>query len=63
MPHLYVIQQLDSGFGAQLPAKFLEQIGVQGNDDVEICCREDMIVIRKLPAQQQILNKLPPDRR
>ena len=33
MPHLHVIQQLDSGFGAQRPAKFLEQIGVQANDE------------------------------
>lgn len=63
MPRLHVIQRLDSGFGIQFPAKFLEQIGVQENDDVEICCRENMIVIHKAPTQQQRPNEFPLDRR
>lgn len=61
MPHLHMIQRLDNDFGIQLPVKFLEQIGVQENDHVEICCLEDMIVIHKNPAQQTS-NKLPTDR-
>ena len=28
MPRLHIIQRLDSGFGIQIPTKFLEQIGV-----------------------------------
>lgn len=55
MPHLHVIQQLDSGFGIQIPTKFLEQIGVHENDDVEICCQKDMVVIHKAPCQNQEL--------
>ncbi len=51
MPRLHVIQQLDSGFSIQIPTKFLEQIGVHGNDDVEICCREGMVMIHKASAE------------
>lgn len=56
MPHLHVIQQLDSGFGIQIPTKFLEQIGVHGNDNVEINCQEDIVVIRRFPSQCRTLD-------
>ena len=47
MPHTHVIQWPDSGFGIQIPPRFLEQIGVRENDEVEIFCQEDRIVIRR----------------
>ena len=62
MPHLHVIQQLDSGFGAQLSAKFLEQIGVQESDEVELCCRDGTIVLHKVSSQRQTLNDPPPSK-
>lgn len=52
MPCLHLIQQLDDHFGVQIPEKFLEQIGVQKNDDVEISCQGNMIVIRKFAAPE-----------
>lgn len=56
MPYLHVIQLFDSGFGIQIPTKFLEQIGVQGNDDVEINCQEDIVVIRRAHSQCRTLD-------
>ncbi|WP_300413097.1 AbrB/MazE/SpoVT family DNA-binding domain-containing protein [uncultured Oscillibacter sp.] len=47
MPHPHVIQWPDSDFGVRIPAKFLEQIGVRENDEVEIFCQGDRAVIRK----------------
>lgn len=63
MPHLHVIQRLDSGFGIQIPTKFLEQIGVHGNDNVEIICQEDIVVIRRAPSQCQTLDDTHLDRK
>ena len=53
MPHPHVIQWPDSDFGVRIPAKFLEQIGVWENDEVEICCQEDRVVIRRASARQR----------
>lgn len=49
-PH--VIQWPDSGFGIRIPARFLEQIGVRENDEVEIFCQGDRIVIRKASGRR-----------
>ena len=53
MPHLHMIQWPDSGFGIRLPKEFLEQLGVRGNDEVEISCQEDRAVIRRASGQQR----------
>lgn len=57
MPHLHMIQWPDSGFGIQLPKEFLEQIGVRENDEVEIFCQEDTIIIRKASFQHRTLEE------
>ena len=62
MPRLHIIQRLDSGFGIQIPMKFLEQIGVQESDEVEICCRDGTIVLHKVSSQRQTLNDPPPSK-
>lgn len=53
MPHPHVIQWPDSDFGVRIPAKFLEQIGVRENDEVEIFYQEDRAVIRRASGQRQ----------
>lgn len=60
MPRLHIIQRLDSGFGIQIPMKFLEQIGVQESDEVEICYRDGTIVLHKVPSQRQTRNDPSP---
>lgn len=60
MPRLHIIQRLDSGFGILIPTKFLEQIGVQESDEVEIFCQEGTIVLHKVPSQRQTLNDPSP---
>lgn len=62
MPRLHIIQRLDSGFGIQIPMKFLEQIGVQESDDVEIFCRDGTIVLHKVSSKRQTLNDPPPSK-
>ena len=62
MPRLHIIQRLDIGFGIQIPMKFLEQIGVQESDEVEICCRDGTIVLHKVSSQRQTLNDPPPSK-
>ena len=53
MPHPHEIQWPDSGFGIRIPARFLEQIGVRENDEVEIFCQEDRVVIRRASDRRQ----------
>lgn len=53
MPRPHVIQWPDSGFGIRIPARFLEQIGVRENDEVEIFCQEDRAMIRRASGQRR----------
>ena len=53
MPHPHEIQWPDSGFGIRIPARFLEQIGVRENDEVEIFRQEDRVVIRRASDRRQ----------
>ena len=53
MPHLHMIQWPNRDFSVRLPAKFLEQIGVRENDEVEIFCLEDRVVIRRASDLRQ----------
>ena len=53
MPHPHEVQWPDNGFGIQIPARFLEQIGVRENDEVEIFCLEDRVVIRRVSDRRR----------
>ena len=53
MPRPHVIQWPDNGFGVQILVLFLEQIGVRGDDEVELSCQGDRVVIRRTSGRRR----------
>lgn len=47
MPNSHVIQYLDNEFGIQIPAEFLEQLGIQEGENVELTCQDGAITLVK----------------
>ena len=47
MPNSHVIQYLDNECSVQIPAEFLEQLGIQAGECVELTCRDDAITLVK----------------
>ena len=42
-----MIQYLDNECSVQIPAEFLEQLGIQAGECVELTCRDDAITLVK----------------